>query len=264
MGPDGPRIAVVGHAEWVTFLRVGAVPASGEIAHAVEVREEPGGSGAVAAAELARLGAEPTLVVPLGNDAAAERIRARLESLGVRVTMQPRAEPHRRVTAMIDATGERTLVVHGGRMEPAGAPPLDGFDAVLVASGDAAAGRAARAAPLVVGMAQAGEALAGIDADALVASADSALERDTAAAVRARTLLVTRGAGGGTWRSAGLQQDWDAAPVPGPGGDAYGCGDAFAAALTLALARRDALPRAVAFAAAEAAAMRGRDGAVGP
>jgi ribokinase len=113
-------------------------------------------------------------------------------------------------------------------------------------------------------MAQAGEALAGIDADALVASADSALERDTAAAVRARTLLVTRGAGGGTWRSAGLQQDWDAAPVPGPGGDAYGCGDAFAAALTLALARRDALPRAVAFAAAEAAAMRGRDGAVGP
>ena len=49
------RVAVVGHIEWVEFIRVGAVPLPGQIAEALETWEEPGGAGAVAAAQLAKL-----------------------------------------------------------------------------------------------------------------------------------------------------------------------------------------------------------------
>ena len=49
------RVAVVGHIEWVEFVRVGSVPLSGQIVHALETWEEPAGGGAVAAVQLARL-----------------------------------------------------------------------------------------------------------------------------------------------------------------------------------------------------------------
>src|SRR5688572_18561198 len=53
----GVKIAVVGHVEWVEFARVERVPERGEIVHATELWEEAAGGGAVAACELARLGA---------------------------------------------------------------------------------------------------------------------------------------------------------------------------------------------------------------
>jgi hypothetical protein len=43
------KVAVVGHVEWIEFARVERVPAPGEVAHALEGWEEPGGGGAVAA-----------------------------------------------------------------------------------------------------------------------------------------------------------------------------------------------------------------------
>jgi ribokinase len=49
------RTAVVGHTEWIEFGRVERVPAPGDIVHASGEWEEPGGGGAVAAVQLARL-----------------------------------------------------------------------------------------------------------------------------------------------------------------------------------------------------------------
>src|SRR2546422_652791 len=43
------RAAVVGHVEWVDFLRVDHAPAPGEIVHTLDAFEEPAGGGAVAA-----------------------------------------------------------------------------------------------------------------------------------------------------------------------------------------------------------------------
>ena len=42
------RVAVVGHVEWVEFLRVDAVPRPGEIVQAAERWEEPAGGGEAA------------------------------------------------------------------------------------------------------------------------------------------------------------------------------------------------------------------------
>jgi ribokinase len=47
---------VVGYVEWVEFVRGDHVPAAGEIVHATDGFEEPAGGGAVAAAQLARMG----------------------------------------------------------------------------------------------------------------------------------------------------------------------------------------------------------------
>ena len=47
------RVAVVGHVEWVEFLRVPHVPTAGEIVHATDAWDEPAGGGAVAAVQLA-------------------------------------------------------------------------------------------------------------------------------------------------------------------------------------------------------------------
>ena len=49
------KLAVVGHVEWIEFLRVPHVPAAGEILHASDSWAEPGGGGAVAAVQLLKL-----------------------------------------------------------------------------------------------------------------------------------------------------------------------------------------------------------------
>jgi ribokinase len=49
------KVAVVGHFEWIEFLRVPRVPEPGSIVTASEVWAEPGGGGGVAAVRLTRL-----------------------------------------------------------------------------------------------------------------------------------------------------------------------------------------------------------------
>ena len=49
------RAAVVGHVEWIEFLRVEHVPRVGEIVHADETWEQAGGGGGVAAVQLSLL-----------------------------------------------------------------------------------------------------------------------------------------------------------------------------------------------------------------
>ena len=50
-----PRVAVVGHVEWIEFARVPAMPKPGEIVHVTEWWEDVGGGGSVAAVQLAKL-----------------------------------------------------------------------------------------------------------------------------------------------------------------------------------------------------------------
>ena len=61
------RAAVVGHVEWVEFVRVDRVPVPGEIVHAHETWTEPAGGGAVAAMQLLRLAGAATFYTALGD-----------------------------------------------------------------------------------------------------------------------------------------------------------------------------------------------------
>src|ERR1700759_4816738 len=105
-----PRVASVGHVEWVQFARVEHVPRAGEVVHADDPFEEPAGGGAVAAVQLARLAGESLLLTALGEDEAGRRSPTRLQQLGVHVHSALRSgAPTRRAVTLVDDQRERTI-----------------------------------------------------------------------------------------------------------------------------------------------------------
>ena len=239
------RVAVVGHVEWVEFARVPEVPAPGAIVHSSEVWEEPGGGGAVAAVQLARLAGGGLFLTALGDDDLGRRARDSLSALGVRVESTWRPVAQRRAFVHVDAGGERTITVIGDRLGPYGREQLPwrelaDADAVYFTAGDAEALRCARGAGVLTSTARTLPALAdaGVRLDALIASAVDSGERYEPGDLDPEPDLVVRTAGGagGSWeRPNGERGEWAATPPPGPVADAYGCGDSFAAGLTWAL-----------------------------
>jgi ribokinase len=240
-----PRVAVVGHVEWVRFARVGHVPRAGEILHARDPFAEPAGGGAVAAVQLARLAGESMLLTALGDDEPARESVARLGELGVRVSAARRTEPTRTATTLQDDSGERTIVTFGAGLQPLAADAelpwdeLAEMDAVYFTAGDLHALRAARAARVLVASPRAVDALGhDVPLDALVLSADDAIERRDAARAwdEAELVICTEGAHGGVYTERGDDTgSWAPVPPPGDPVDSYGCGDSFAAGLTYAL-----------------------------
>jgi ribokinase len=239
------RAAVVGHVEWIEFARVDHVPAPGEIVHVLDWWEEPGGGGAVAAVQLAKLAGEATLYTALGDDDLGHRAKAELEALGLRVEAAFLPEPQRRAFVYVDARGERTITVIGDRLGPSREDPLPwddlgGVDCVYATAGAPATMHPARAARVLVGTARDLDTLraAGVELDALVASASDRGEAYRRGQLDPEPALVARTASerGGRWeRRDGTTGDWQAMPVPGAVRDAYGCGDSFAAGLTYGL-----------------------------
>ena len=240
------QVAVVGHVEWVEFVRGDHVPVAGEIVHAKDSFQEPAGGGAVAAVQLARMAGHSTLFTALGEDDLAERTRRRLGELEVTVEAATRKGPTRRAHTFLDSTGERTITTIGQRLEPAGSDSLDwsfleGADGVYVTAADDGALRAARDARVVVASPRAGSVLteAGIELDALVFSDQDEHESGLARSLEPRPslLVATRGDEGGRFMAAdGRAGTWAATPPTGPIVDTYGSGDSFAAALTYGLA----------------------------
>ena len=240
------RLAVVGHVEWIHFARVEHVPRPGEITHAVESWEEPGGGGAVAAVQLARLAGECLFLTALGDDELGRRAKTELEAFGVRVEASWRAQPQRRAFVHLDHAGERTITVIGDRLGPSGAeslpwPELGACDAVYFTAGDVAAVRAARAAANVVATIRARDALteAGVQLDVLVSSAKDPGESYVPGDLDPPPRFVARtegGAGGTLMDADGRVARWAPAPLPAPPVDAYGAGDCFAAGLTFGVA----------------------------
>ncbi len=259
------RVAVVGHVEWVEFVRVERVPEPGEIVSAIETWAEPAGGGAAAVVQLAKLAGGATLYTALGDDELGRRAAAELARLGVRVEVAWRAEPQRRAFCYVDAAGERTITLLSHKLVPRASDPLpwdelDAVDGVYFTGGDADAVRLARRARVLVATARELATLqeAAVELDAVVASARDAGERyeDGQLEPRPRLVVRTEGAEGGTADPGGR---FAASPLPGPISDVYGAGDAFAAALTFGLAGGRSVGAALALAArCGAAVLTGR------
>jgi ribokinase len=243
---DSVPVAVVGHVEWIEFARVERVPAPGEIVDAVDWWEEPGGGGAVAAVQLARIAGGCLFLTALGDDELGHRAKRELAALGVRVEVAWRRQPQRRAFVYTDAKAERTITVMGERVGPRADDSLpwselDGIAGAYFTAGDPQAVRAARAARTLVSTARTLEALAeaAVQLDVLVASSRDVGEQYTPGDLDPPPRLVARTAGArGGWIEApdGTTTRWTAAPLPGPPVDAYGAGDCFAAGLTYGLA----------------------------
>jgi ribokinase len=238
------RAAVVGHVEWIEFVRVERLPVAGEIVHAVDAWDEPAGGGAVAAVQLAKLAGGATFYTALGDDELGHRAHAALSALGLDVRAAFRPEHQRRAVVHLDADGERTITVIGERLGPRGDDPLPweelaAVDAVYFTAGDVGAVRAARAARTLVATPRGLEVLAAahVQLDALVGSGRDTGERYQPGDLDPPPHLVVRtaSAAGGEWERDGERGRYEAARVPGPVRDAYGCGDSFAAGLTYGL-----------------------------
>ena len=262
------NVAVVGHVEWIEFLRVEAVPKPGEIVGTTETWGEPAGGGGVAAVEFARLAGSSALYCLLGGDDLGRKGRSLLEAAGVRVLSPESDEPQRRGFCYLDEVGERTITVIGDKPRPRGGEgtlpweQLDGVDGVYFTAGDAEAVRQARRARVLVATARELPTLhaAGVELDALVASGEDDAERYQAGDLDPPPRLVVSTAGAlGGWAQPG--GPYKASAPPGPFEDAYGAGDCFAAGLTFALASGMEVADALTFASERGALALTRRGA---
>jgi ribokinase len=266
------KVAVVGHVEWVEFLRVARVPEPGSIVTARDVWGEPAGGGGVAAVRLARLAGDSLFLTALGDDDVGHRALRKLGELGVRVEAAFRDEPQRRAFTYLDDEGERTITLLSHKLVPRADDALPwqelaGYDAVYFTGGDAEAVRRARQARVLVATARELRTLqeAGVELDVLVRSADDENERYTAGDLdpAPRLVVATDGEEGGRYEGTRGSGRYEAVPLPGQLADTYGAGDSFAAGLTYALGRGDDVEPALAFAAAEGAKAMTRRGAHG-
>jgi ribokinase len=254
-----PRVAVVGHVEWVDFLCVPQVPAAGEIVHASDVFAQAAGGGGVASVQLVKLAGACEFFTALGDDELGHRAAADLEARGVTMHVAWRDAPQRRAVTFVDDAGERTITVLGPREVPRRADPLPWdrmaeFDSIYLTGADLAGVQAARNARALVATSRILSLIAeaDIEVDALVGSGSDASERYRPGDLDPvpRYAVMTAGARGGTiQRPGGDPEPFAAAELPGPVGDAYGAGDSFAAGLTYGLGADMSIEDAVALAA---------------
>ena len=174
------RLAVVGHVEVVTFLRVPVLPAAGAICQASEGMDLPAGGGAVVAVQMAKLTGRPVaFFTALGRDRVGEQAASDLEALGLELHIAWRPGPTRRAVSWVDGRGERTITVLGERLAPAADDPLpwEGLAAtegVFVTASDARGLRWARRAALLAATPRVRWPIlleSGVRLDALVGSA---------------------------------------------------------------------------------------------
>lgn len=239
------RTAVVGHTEWIDFIRVPRIPGPGEILHADEAWDSPGGGGAVAAVQLAKLAGDCDFFTAVGDDYLGRRMDLELVQLGLKVHAGVRPEPQRRAITYIPDSGDRSITVLGVRSSPSAADPLPwdelaACDAVYLTAGDPDAVRLARRARVLVATSRVLPLLreAAVRLDAVVGSRLDPSERYRTGVLEPAPGLVVRttGPAGGTYQVGDSPEvPYDPTPLPGPIVDTYGCGDSFAAGLTFAL-----------------------------
>lgn len=278
-----PRVAVVGHVEWLDFAVVDHLPRAGEIVSAREHVAVAAGGGAVAAVQLLRLAGAADFFTVVGDDVLGERSVTELRERGLALHAVTRSVPQRRAFTHVDGNAERTITVLGDRLVPHADDPLPWellaqADGVYFTGADGAAARAARRARFLVATGRAPEALiaGGVVPDVLVASerdekelagieafeaalgGTGAAEGGAAAGASApgsgpagpRYTVFTRGGEGGHWRGTdGSSGTWEAVQPPSAPVDAYGCGDSFAAALAYGLGAGLPIERTIALAA---------------
>ena len=257
------RAAVVGHVEWIEFIRVEEVPAPGEIVHASEAWAEAAGGGAVAAVQLANLGCETSFFTALGDDELGRRARDELEATGLAAPRRRGSrEPQRRGVTYVDDAGERTITVIGEKHRPRGGDDTLPWEELQRSRlrllhrrrrRGAVEGARTRASSSRRRASCRRSCARGVELDALVGSATDAGERYEPGDLDPPPRLVRRDVRAARRLGAAGRAVRRGRPAPGPIEDAYGAGDCFAAGLTFALGRGDEPRDALALRGATAA-----------
>ena len=248
------KLAVIGHIEWVTFLKVDQLPIAGEISHAKDYFEEAAGGAAVAAVQMARLINEPVdLITSLGKDNNGEKCYERLIKLGLNLKVAWREKPTRKGISLISKDGERAITVIGERLQPIASDDLPwsdmkNYDGIFITATDKEGIRLASKARFVAATPRTGQATlknSKAKINALIGSGlDPGEEINYEELVpKPDIYIATEGKLGGTVYPK--EYKYKAFKPSSQEIDTYGCGDCFAGAVTTALAAKLNLDQAI-------------------
>jgi ribokinase len=264
------RIAVLGSVNLDIVASGEQLPRPGETVTGAVLARHPGGKGANQALAARRLGADVSLIACVGRDAYAEEALALLEAEGVDLSgCQVDAERPTGVALIAVAkSGENQIVVAPGanlglRAAAVRWPNAAALICQLEIASEALAS-AARTWPsmLVLNLAPARHIDAAIlqRADLIVVNETEFTFYGESLQRSSRLLAATAGRAGAKLYAHGAQIAAAAAPTVEPV-DTTGAGDAFVAALTLALIENQTPQTALRFACAAGAAATLRAGA---
>jgi ribokinase len=267
-----PRIVVIGSINMDLVVRAERLPKPGETVRGREFQTIPGGKGANQAVAAARLGAETHMVGRVGYDEFGRRLRQSLADNGVHVeyVTSDREHPNGVAVILVQESGENSIVVAAGANAAvsmddlkATASVIQAADAVLlqleipletVATALQMAGAAKVRSILDAGPAadvpedlkRAADVISPnmVEAEALLGHAvSSALDAARELVGRgAPACVVKAGAQGCAWVSPQGAEHIAAIAVKAV--DTTAAGDAFTAALAVALAEGKSLPEA--------------------
>lgn len=267
---DSPYIVVVGSVNLDLAASVARLPVAGETITDATLNRFPGGKGANQALAARRLGTKVTLVACVGNDANAGEALALLEADGVDLDCCIRIDDAPTGVALIAVApdGENQIIVAPGanRRLSAGHLDLPPADA-LIGQLEVPVEALLAAATSFTGFVSLNLAPARPVPDALLERADLLVVNETEAAhygvalERCEAMIATTyGAKGAVLKKQGRELA-KAAPPAIDAVDATGAGDAFTAALTVALVEGQEPVAALRFACAAGAAAATKPGA---
>lgn len=252
----GVRIAVAGSLNYDLLAYVPHLPRPGEAVQAREVRRVLGGKGFNQAVAARRLGADVEMVGAVGDDEFGQEFEARLDELRIgRHGVLRLDEPTGLAVPVVDDRGENSIVVALGAnlaLTPDDLDPARLRADVVLTQGELHPRTTVRALELARGLKILNCAPAVRDLVPAVALADVVVVNEVEAAdMGGADRLDALGAGAVvvTLGSRGAMVDNTVVPAPRvPAVDSTGAGDAFCAALAVALAEGRQLLQAVAWA----------------
>ncbi|MCH7637346.1 MAG: ribokinase [Proteobacteria bacterium] len=265
-----PSIVVVGSVNLDLVASVSRLPVAGETVSGAELNRYPGGKGANQALAAKRLGADVSMVARVGDDAAADEALALLQSAGVNMAACGRDADAATGIALIVVTpsGENQIVVAPGanrRLRPdmLDLPAADALICQLEIPIETLL-HASRVFDgfFCINLAPALEVPAELiqRADLVVVNETEAAWFGNALAVCDGLLATTYGADGAVLKKSG-EILAEAKPPQIDAVDATGAGDAFTAAMTVAIVEGQEPDAALRFACAAGAAAAKKAGA---
>lgn len=267
---SGPAITVVGSVNLDLVATAATLPAPGETVTGATLARHPGGKGANQALAARRLGAQVRLMARVGADAMADEALALLRQDGVDLSgcaADPSA-PTGVALIAVDARGENLIVVAPGANAGFAAAGLgDPVEEALICQLELPIATVAHAVALAQGFVAVNLAPAAEVPPAVLERADLIVVNEAEAAFYDGRLLGSRGMvavtlgarGARLYRGGALIAE--ASPPPVVAIDSTGAGDAFVAALTVALLEGQEPKAALAFACAAGALAATRPGA---
>lgn len=260
---EAKSIAVVGSVNLDIVATAEKLPVAGETVTGAELKHYPGGKGANQALAARRLGADVSLIACVGDDAYAEEALALLSAEGVDLSACSRHESALTGVGLIavSASGENQIIVAPGANWQLRAEMFD------VPKADAMICQLEIPMETLLHVAQNFEGFFCINLapsravpDALIERADLVVVNETEADFYGAALNCCGGLLARTFgaKGAALSKNGklvaSAVPPSIQPVDTTGAGDAFTAALTLAIIEGQELPAALAFACAVGAA----------